>query len=143
MKIVLIASTMFFSIFSLLNAQSSSPVRWTFELNKISETDYEIEAVANINPSWVIYSQFTDDAGPIPTYFAINGKQVKFEEKGKLIKEFDEMFDVEVMKFKEKASFVYKIKKEQNPTIDVSVEYMTCDGQRCLPPAEISQNLKF
>ncbi len=143
MKIVLIASTMFFSIFSLLNAQSSTPVRWTFELNKISETDYEIEAVANINPSWVIYSQFTDDAGPIPTYFAINGKQVKFEEKGKLIKEFDEMFDVEVMKFKEKASFVYKIKKEQNPTIDVSVEYMTCDGQRCLPPAEISQNLKF
>ena len=143
MKIVLIASTMFFSIFSLLNAQSSTPVRWTFELNKISETDYEIEAVANINPSWVIYSQFTDDAGPIPTYFTINGKQVKFEEKGKLIKEFDEMFDVEVMKFKEKASFVYKIKKEQNPTIDVSVEYMTCDGQRCLPPAEISQNLKF
>lgn len=143
MKIVLIASTMFFSIFSLLNAQSSTPVRWTFELNKISETDYEIEAVANINPSWVIYSQFTDDAGPIPTYFAINGKQVKFEEKGKVIKEFDEMFDVEVMKFKEKASFVYKIKKEQNPTIDVSVEYMTCDGQRCLPPAEISQNLKF
>ncbi|HMT51943.1 MAG TPA: protein-disulfide reductase DsbD family protein [Saprospiraceae bacterium] len=143
MKIVLIASTMLFSIFSLLNAQSSSPVRWTFELNKISETDYEIEAVANINPSWVIYSQFTDDAGPIPTYFTINGKQVKFEEKGKLIKEFDEMFDVEVMKFKEKASFVYKIKKEQNPTIDVSVEYMTCDGQRCLPPAEISQNLKF
>ena len=143
MKIFLIASTMFFSIFSLLNAQSSSPVNWTCELNKISETDYEIEAVANINPSWVIYSQFTDDAGPIPTYFAINGKQVKFEEKGKLIKEFDEMFDVEVMKFKEKASFVYKIKKEQNPTIDVSVEYMTCDGQRCLPPAEISQNLKF
>lgn len=143
MKIVLIASTMLFSIFSLLNAQSSSPVRWTFELNKISETDYEIEAVANINPSWVIYSQFTDDAGPIPTYFTINGKQVKFEEKGKVIKEFDEMFDVEVMKFKEKASFVYKIKKEQNPTIDVSVEYMTCDGQRCLPPAEISQNLKF
>jgi len=143
MKIVLIASTMLFSIFSLLNAQSSSPVRWTFELNKISETDYEIEAIANINPSWVIYSQFTDDSGPIPTYFAINGKQVKFEEKGKLIKEFDEMFDVEVMKFKEKASFVYKIKKEQNPTIDVSVEYMTCDGQRCLPPAEISQNLKF
>ena len=78
MKIVLIASTMLFSIFSLLNAQSSSPVRWTFELNKISETDYEIEAVANINPSWVIYSQFKDDAGPIPTYFAINGKQVKF-----------------------------------------------------------------
>lgn len=143
MKIVLIASTMLFSIFSLLNAQSSSPVRWTFELNKISETDYEIEAVANINPSWVIYSQFTDDAGPIPTYFTINGKQVKFEEKGKVIKEFDEMFDVEVLKFKEKASFVYKIKKEQNPTIDVSVEYMTCDGQRCLPPVEISRNLKF
>ena len=143
MKIFLIASTMFFSIFSLLNAQSSSPVKWTFQLNKISETDYEIEAVANMNPSWVIYSQFTDDAGPIPTYFAINGKQVKFEEKGKLIKEFDEMFDVEVLKFKEKASFVYKIKKDNNPTIDVSVEYMTCDGQRCLPPAEISRNLKF
>ncbi len=143
MKIFLIASTMFFSIFSLLNAQSSSPVNWTFELNKISETDYEIEAVANMNPSWVIYSQFTDDAGPIPTYFAINGKQVKFEEKGKVIKEFDEMFDVEVLKFKEKASFFYKIKKDNNPTIDVSVEYMTCDGQRCLPPAEISRNLKF
>lgn len=134
---------LFFSLYNDINAQKETPVAWTFELKKSTDTDYEIVATAKLNPLWVIYSQFTDDAGPIPTFFTVNGIEVKFEEKSKMIKEFDEMFDVEVMKFKEKAIFTHKIKKVDGKGIKVTVEYMTCDGARCLPPAEVAFDLYY
>jgi thiol:disulfide interchange protein DsbD len=129
--------------FSDLIGQKSAPVNWTFSINKVSESEYEITATAKMNPSWVIYSQFTDDAGPIPTLFLVDGKESKFEEKSKVIKEFDEMFDVDVMKFKEVALFTQKIKKTDKSNVTGSVEYMTCDGIRCLPPVEVTFDLKF
>ncbi|MBK8624118.1 MAG: cytochrome C biogenesis protein [Saprospiraceae bacterium] len=133
----------FSTLFSDLIGQKNSPVNWTFSINKISESDYEITATAKMNPSWVIYSQFTDDAGPIPTFFLVDGKESKFEEKSKVIKEFDEMFDVDVMKFKDTAVFTQKIKKSDKSSVTGSVEFMTCDGTRCLPPAEVTFDLKF
>jgi len=124
-------------------AQKTVPVTWSFDLVKISETEYELKAVAKMQPSWVIYSQFTDDTGPIPTFFMVDGMSVKFEEKSKVIKEYDEMFEVDVMKFKEIAVFIYGIKKSDKNNVTGSVEYMTCDGQRCLPPVEVTFDLKF
>jgi thiol:disulfide interchange protein DsbD len=125
------------------NAQKNPPVNWSFDIKKINESEYEVTAIAKMNPSWVIYSQFTDDAGPIPTFFMINGTEVKFEEKSKVIKEFDEMFDVDVMKFKESAVFTTIVKKNDKNSISGSVEYMTCDGARCLPPVEVAFDLQF
>lgn len=98
----------FFNFISDLIGQKNSPVNWTFSINKISESDYEITATAKMNPSWVIYSQFTDDAGPIPTFFLVDGKESKFEEKSKVIKRVDEMFDVDVMKLKNRLSLLKK-----------------------------------
>jgi thiol:disulfide interchange protein DsbD len=143
MKFLIVLLATLFGINAGVNGQKNSPVKWSFELNKVSDQEYQITAIAKMNPSWVIYSQFTDDAGPIPTFFTVNGQQVKFEEKSKAIKEFDEMFDVDVIKFKETAVFTHKFAKSSDPTVKVSVEYMTCDGQRCLPPSEVLQELKY
>lgn len=126
-----------------IRAQKSSPVVWSFELNKINETDYELAAIATMQKSWVIYSQFTDDGGPIPTSFVINGEEVKFDEKSKVYKEFDDMFEVNVMKFKEKAKFSKIINKNIGKTVSGYVEYMTCDGERCLPPVQSVFELTF
>lgn len=138
---------LFLSLFILsslgVNAQKVSPVSWKFEINKIDGSNYEITATATMQPSWVLYSQFTNPDGPIPTLFLVNGAEVKFEEKSKVIKEHDEMFDVEVIKFKEKSIFTYKGTNPSGSTIKGSVEYMTCDGERCLPPVEVVFDLKF
>lgn len=143
MKVLVILFSFLFGIHLSVNGQNNSPVKWSFELNKVASNEYQIIATAKMNPSWVIYSQFTDDAGPIPTFFTINGQEVKFEEKSKAIKEFDEMFDVEVIKFKDTAIFTHKFVKNSDQTVKVSVEFMTCDGQRCLPPSEVLQELKY
>lgn len=133
----------FTTIFSNIFGQKNAPVSWTFSLSKVSESEYDITATAKMNPSWVIYSQYTDDSGPIPTFFLVEGKEVKFEEKSKVVKEFDEMFDVDVMKFKETAVFTSRIKKTDKSNVSGSVEYMTCDGTKCLPPVEVAFDLKF
>jgi thiol:disulfide interchange protein DsbD len=133
----------FITIFSNIFGQKSAPVSWTFNLIKVSDSEYDITAIAKMNPSWVIYSQYTDDSGPIPTFFLVEGKEVKFEEKSKVVKEFDEMFDVDVMKFKETAVFTSRIKKTDKSNVSGYVEYMTCDGAKCLPPMKVAFDLKF
>lgn len=124
-------------------AQKKSPVSWKFELQKVNANKYELIATATMEPLWVLYSQFTDDSGPIPTNFTIDGKIIELKEKGKLITEMDPIFEVEVKKFKNKAIFSTYVTKGTKPNLSGSVEYMTCDGERCLPPHEVKFNLAF
>jgi thiol:disulfide interchange protein DsbD len=126
-----------------LLGQKQEPVTWTFDVKKLNDSEYEITATADINKGWTLYSQFTDDNGPVPTSFVIGTETVSFEEKSKVIKEFDPLFDVNVMKFKEKAIFVYKLKKPQTEKVTGYVTFMTCDGEKCLPPADKEFALKL
>ena len=135
----------FTTLFSLFNftMQTVSPVTWTFEAKNLDANNVEVIATATMQKSWVLYSQFTDDNGPIPTSFIVNGLEVKFDEKSKALKEFDNMFDVEVIKFKNKAVFTKTFAIKKGDTISGYVTFMTCDGAKCLPPADVNFDLKF
>ncbi len=126
-----------------LYGQKSSPVSWIFELKKINTSEYEIIATASIKKDWLLYSQFTDDTGPVPTQFVLEDEVVTFEEKSKSLKEFDPMFDVDVIKFKEMAVFSKKVHRSEKKNISGYVTYMTCDGTKCLPPADVNFNLNY
>lgn len=125
------------------NGQQLSPVKWTFEVKKINDKEAEITANAVMDKDWVIYSQFTDDDGPIPLSFVINDIDVKFIEKSKVIKEYDEMFGVNVLKFKEKAIFLGKIPMNDRGEWSGFVTFMTCDGMKCLPPKDVDFTVKL
>ncbi len=135
----------FTTLFSLFNftMHTVSPVTWTFEAKNLDADNVEVIATATMQKSWVLYSQFTDDNGPIPTSFIVNGLEVKFDEKSKALKEFDNMFDVEVIKFKNKAVFTKTFAIKKGDTISGYVTFMTCDGAKCLPPADVNFDLKF
>ena len=92
---------------------------------------------------WVIYSQFTDDDGPVPTIFVVNDSDTKLEEKSKIFTEFDELFGVNVSKFKNKAVFTKRFKIEELPVLKGYVTYMTCDGAKCLPPTDVVFELNW
>ena len=126
-----------------LYGQKSSPVSWIFELKKINTSEYEIIATASIKKDWLLYSQFTDDTGPVPTQFVLEDEVVTFEEKSKSLKEFDPMFDVDVIKFKEMAVFSKKVHRSEKKNISGYVTYMTCDGAKCLPPSDVNFNLNY
>ncbi len=129
---------------SFLPAQKSlSPVNWDFEIKKIDSETVEIIATATMKTSWVIYSQFTEADGPIPTSFLLNGQEEKFEEKSLSKTEYDALFEVNVTKFAEKAIFSKRINVESSTKWDIEVEYMTCDGERCLPPTTVEKSLSI
>ncbi len=120
----------------MAQGNTKSPVQWDVKSKKLADGKVEVTATATMPLLWNIYSQFTDDNGPIPTSFEIDGKEVKFVEKSKVIKVYDEMFEVNVHKFKETAVFTYV------STADVigkttSITFMSCDGARCLPPVTL------
>ena len=55
----------FFAIISVLslNSQEKEPVSWSYEVNKVSNLDYEITFDAVIIDGWKLYSQFSPEEG--------------------------------------------------------------------------------
>lgn len=143
MKILVLFTGVLLLGFNALIAQKITPVTWTFELKKISNTEYEIIASADISKGWTIYSQFTDDNGPVPTQFTLGSETISFEEKSIPTKEYDALFEVDVIKFKNKAIFTKIINRADKNEIKGFVTYMTCDGEKCLPPTDAEFLFKF
>jgi len=143
MYILIFLFPYFFTSIDVPEFQKSTPVRWSFEIKKINNIEFEILATATIEKGWILYSQFTDDNGPVPTQFVIDEQVVRFDEKSTSMKEFDPLFEVEVIKFKDKAIFSKIIKKSATGNVSGYVTFMTCDGAKCLPPADVNFNLDF
>ena len=129
--------------FSFSQAQILKPVKWSTSVSKISETEYELLAVATIEPNWHLYSQNVPENGPIATSFTFGGnsnylkKGNTLEDKGHTVD--DPVFGMPIKFFENKASFKQRIKlKGKVPfKVDATVEFMVCDDSRCLPPTEV------
>ena len=134
-----------------VNAQILEPVNWSFKTQKISETEYDLVFTAKLDNGWAIYSQFLAKGGPVPTTFYFD-KNEKFELIGE-VKESDinkkvakdPLFDnMEVAKFFKVATFTQRIKIKQGlTTITGAVNFMSCDAERCIPPADESFSFEF
>ncbi len=135
-------------VFSLMlasvgQAQVLKPVKWSASVTKISDTEYELIATANIDAHWHLYSQTVPEGGPIATTFTFqgNGKFLKkgntTEEKGQTVD--DPVFGMRIKFFETKASFKQRIriKTKEAFKINATVEFMVCDDSRCLPPTEV------
>ena len=81
------------------------PVEWSFEVEKINETEYQLKYIANIDKGWGVYSMYTEDNGPLPTAIHFDNSEGvqsvgKAMETGKKKSGKDPMFDnVLVTKF--------------------------------------------
>ena len=123
--------------------QTYSPVKWSFELISENEDSFKVRATADISDKWVIYSSRMEDDGPIPTSMQLS-ENIKttgsLEEPLKSIKGYDDLFEMEVIKFSKRAVFEQKISPDPKLTVVKGyITFMTCDGLRCLPP----QNIPF
>lgn len=144
MRFILLIFVMMLSFHNDASSQKSSPVIWSFSVVRSGNNAIELTAEATMKDDWVIYSQNTDDGGPIPTSFTLNNADIVLDEKSRYISEFDDVFEVRVKKFKNKAVFSKKIQGDfRDGMIQGSVTYMTCDGQKCLPPATVEFNINI
>lgn len=133
-----------------LSAQKAMPVKWSFDLEKISDKEYNIVCTADIKDGWYLYAQKQEsDLGPIPTSFSFTNEDEfqligEFEEQGEKIEKFDNYFDMNISKYANQVKFVQRIKKSKKAkAVAGSVEFMTCDDNQCLPPTNIEFALNF
>ena len=129
---------------------AQSPVSWSFTTEQITSDEYQINFIAKIDEGWYTYSQVETEDGPLPTSFEFyNSDQYNLigdiEESGNRKKAKEPAFgNIEVIKFSEKAIFSQKVKFNGAPQpITGYLSYMTCDGERCLPPVDVDFKFDF
>ncbi|HEX8023638.1 protein-disulfide reductase DsbD domain-containing protein [Mucilaginibacter sp.] len=127
---------------SMVKAQILQPVHWSYAAKKISATEAVVFMKATIDEGWHIYSQNVKDGGPIKTSFTFK-KSTDYTPVGKPteptpISRMEKTFGMEVSYFEKSVIFQQKVKlKKGKATINGSLEYMTCNDQKCLPPEDI------
>ena len=139
-KVLLFTLALFASsaVFSQLN-----PVKWSYEAKQVAAGEYDLIFTANITDGWYVYSQnLPSDDGPIPTSFLWNDNtQIELigrtKEEGKKHEGYDEIFEMDVVKYSGRPTFTQRIKVKNPNAFSVYVEFMTCDENRCLPPKQI------
>ncbi|MFK8103483.1 MAG: protein-disulfide reductase DsbD family protein [Saprospiraceae bacterium] len=140
---------LFFSSTSLF-AQVLNPVKWEMSQKQISAQEFDLIFTANIDQGWTIYSQHTDEGGPVPTSFEFDAgthftRVGEVKELGKTKEGNDPLFGVNVIKFKEqKVRFIQRVKAtDLSKSITGYLTFMTCDNARCLPPKDIDFDFKL
>ena len=119
-------------------SQILNPVKWEFGSQKISETEYELIFVAQIDHHWALYSQFVEEGGPLPTVFLFEPtsyfeliENVTESETNK-VTQHDPVFDMVVSKYYDKAVFKQRISvKSPEFSINGNIDFMTCDDTKC------------
>jgi thiol:disulfide interchange protein DsbD len=125
-----------------ISAQISNPVHFSAQLKTGSGADAEIVFTAKIDAGWHVYSTDLGNNGPISATFnavKMDGVETigKLQARGKEIKQYDKLFEMELRYFEQAATFVQKVKfTKSDYDIDCYLEYGACNDQACLPPSE-------
>lgn len=125
-------------------AQELDPVQWEANLLN-TDSIAPIEINATIEDGWYLYSQFVGEDGPIPTSFSFGLAQQESDEtvysfveanefSDYTVNTFDEMFQMDLIKYKKEATFSIAADGIVGKTVYILVEYMCCDDNQCLPP---------
>jgi hypothetical protein len=128
--------------FTSRDQKTENPVRFNYEVKKLSGNIYEVKITASIDEPWHIYSQFTPKEGPsLPTHISfVKNPLIEIvgqpEEKGKMITKHEEVLDVNLKYFTDKVEFVQKVKLKAGvkTNLNGAIEYMACTNERCLMP---------
>ncbi len=121
-------------------SQIQDPVKWKVTTQKVDETKYEVIFDATIDMGWHLYSSENPPGGPIPTTFIFtesenysavgNPKPI-----GDAKVEHDEIFEMDVAYFDNKAQFVQTIELNEGiegAKVSGEIEYQACFEDKCI-----------
>lgn len=128
-----------------------NPISWSFTATKTGDKQYEVKMTAIIQNKWHLYSQTQpEDAIAIPTSFSFNANPLltldgKIKEVGKMEKFSDKTLGVSANQYSGTVTFVQKVKLKANAKTKLtgSVEYQTCDNEKCLPPKTVNFSVEI
>jgi thiol:disulfide interchange protein DsbD len=118
-----------------------TPVKWEARSESLGNGEYLVILKAKMEEGWHVYSQvLTSEDGPLPTVFSFSPADgVEFiggVEEPEPIRKYDPNFMMDldfhegITEFKQKLRFT----GDKSPVIACSVDFMTCNDERCLPP---------
>ena len=129
-------------------AQIKEPVHFTSQLKELKGGEAELIFSATIDPGWHVYSTGLGSDGPISASFhadKMDGMETvgKLQARGKEIKQFDKLFEMELRFFEQAVTFVQKVRfTKPDYDIDCYLEYGACNDEACLPPTEVALKAK-
>ncbi len=139
MRQVIIYIVLFFNMLYIFSQDDENPVLWSQEVNKISDTEYDLIIKGSIYEGWHVYSQFTAEGGSLPSEFTFPKVGEDYERIGKTdesetVTEYSDIFEVEETFFKQKLVFTQKIRllKPDVRQIEVNLFYQVCK-EVCIP----------
>ncbi|HOW25631.1 MAG TPA: cytochrome c biogenesis protein CcdA [Bacteroidales bacterium] len=137
-----------FSLFIILFSASAGvkgqiyePVIWSFSSRALSPTEAELLFSAEIENKWHLYSQDIPMTPPATTFTFedVKGYELvgKVEEPTAL-EEYDPNFEMVLKYFAREVTFRQKIRLLSTEPVTVRgyVNFMSCDEEKCLPPAD-------
>ncbi|CAM4409501.1 protein-disulfide reductase DsbD family protein [Zobellia nedashkovskayae] len=146
MKHIIVFTALFFSVLSVFSQDDDNPVKWSQEVKKINDTDYELVLKGDIAEGWHIFSQFTSEGGSLPSEFDYKKVGEGYELLGKTVEsetvvEYSDIFEVDETFFKETAIFTQIIRLLDSSVnqIDINLFYQVCK-EVCIP---VDQDFSF
>ena len=134
-------------IFLLLSvsafSQIQNPVSFSVKQNKVSPTEVDVVFNGTIDSGWHVYSTNMGNGGPTSATINIEKsvgitKIGGLQAKGKEIKEFDKLFNMQVRYFKGHVQFVQKLRiTAKTYHIKGYLEYGACNDRTCMPPTSV------
>ena len=140
---------LFLTTCTLSYGQGNKTVSWTFESQKTGNNEYTIYLNAKVQDGWYVYSQYLEsDDGPVRTEIVLDQNEAlslegKSTEEGHKIEGFDKLFEMNITKFKKQLKIAQKVKTTGPTTIKGYVTFMTCNDEQCLPPHDVTFELKL
>ena len=124
-------------------AQVLNPAKWDFKTKQLANNEAELQFTVKLDKGWHIYSQFTEDGGPLPLVFEFDKsadyKRIDGVKEPKPIVEFDDIFKVTVKHFDGTVIFTQKVKSLSKKDYQVKgvLEYQLCNDGSCIPPDDV------
>lgn len=131
-------------------AQVLEPVKWSFEKKQIDEKQYELFFKASIEDNWHLYDLWLPKGNiSLPTVFTFKtSENVQLVDSVKrhseVLEEMDELAGAMARFYAKEAIFSQIVKiNDLSETVTVSIEFMVCDDEQCLPPTEEIHEFTF
>ncbi len=121
-------------------SQVQDPVKWKVSTQKVGKTTYDVIFDAQIDMGWHLYSSENPPGGPIPTTFIFKENGAFSVEGaprpiGDIKIEHDDIFDLDLAYFDNKARFVQSINLSKDQTsalVSGEIEYQACFEDKCI-----------
>lgn len=131
-------------LLSVTAVVTQNPVKWSFASKDAGNGQVDLIFTATIEDGWNTYSQFLEsEDGPVPTSFTFEeGAHFKLvgkaKEGGEKFTKYDNVFGMNLTKFKHKAIFTQRVQVSDNTKpIGGYLTYMVCNDEMCLPPKDV------